>query len=171
MFCNILVSVDGSLHAQQALAEAIDMARTSRARLTILTAVPPVAPWVAVPGSAAAFTDIAVRLEREFTQVLRNAADQVPAEVPVTTILTREPIRRALLERIDQGNHDLVVMGSRGRGALRSSLLGSVSHSVLHHSPVPVLIVHAHDGELAACASASEEAEVEQPRLAAGASA
>jgi len=142
MFRNILVSVDGSTHAQHALEEAIDIARGCRARLTILTAVPPAASWVGVPGTAAALTELCADLEREFTQILRDAEAQVPPDVPVTTILTHEPIRRAILHRVEKGCHDLVVMGSRGRGALKSTLLGSVSHSVLHHSKVPVLIVH-----------------------------
>jgi nucleotide-binding universal stress UspA family protein len=33
-------------------------------------------------------------------------------------------------------------MGSRGRGAVRSAVLGSVSHAVLNHTTVPALIIH-----------------------------
>jgi nucleotide-binding universal stress UspA family protein len=75
--------------------------------------------------------------------VLRDARDQIPDDLPVTTMLTEQPIRTALIRQIADGHHDLVVMGSRGRGAVRSALLGSVSHFLLHHSPVPVLIVRA----------------------------
>jgi Universal stress protein family len=46
------------------------------------------------------------------------------------------------MERLKTGRHDLVVMGSRGRGALSASFLGSVSHFALNHCHVPVLIVH-----------------------------
>jgi nucleotide-binding universal stress UspA family protein len=74
--------------------------------------------------------------------ILRRARDQVPDDLPVITLLTDQPVRTALIHQIKEGHHDLVVMGSRGRGAVRSAVLGSVSHYVLHHSPAPVLIVH-----------------------------
>ncbi|HEY3729422.1 MAG TPA: universal stress protein [Solirubrobacteraceae bacterium] len=145
MFHNILVCVDGSTHAERALDEAIDLAVAGRGRLTILTAIPRPPYWAASPVTAAGIESLAAELEREAKTALATATDRVPDSVPVTTILSREPIRDALMQRIETGEHDLVVMGSRGRGAISASVLGSVSHFALNHSAVPVLIVHSPD--------------------------
>jgi nucleotide-binding universal stress UspA family protein len=145
MFHNILVAVDGSPHADRALDEAIDIARSTHAKLTIITgaAEPRAASMIALSAGAAATLGPALMQHAE--RVLRAAVDRVPEDVSVTTVLTEEPIRPAILKRIEDGRHDLVVMGSRGRGTVRSAVLGSVSHHVLHHSPVPVLVVHAEE--------------------------
>jgi nucleotide-binding universal stress UspA family protein len=37
---------------------------------------------------------------------------------------------------------DLICLGARGRGRVSGALLGSVSSAVLHHSPVPVVVLH-----------------------------
>jgi nucleotide-binding universal stress UspA family protein len=143
VFHNILVAVDGSPHADRALSEAIDIARGSHARLTIITAVAEPRTGVTMALAAGVAAGLGPALQQEADRVLRAAADRVPDDISVTTILTEDPIRSAILKRVREGHHDLVVMGSRGRGAVRSAVLGSVSHHVLHHSPVPVLIVHA----------------------------
>jgi nucleotide-binding universal stress UspA family protein len=143
MFHNILVAVDGSRHAEQALADAIDLADCERARLTLFTAVAPT-PAVAYAGASGdAITTLAQAAEAKAEAILRRAVQRVPNDVPVTTVLSKGPVEPALVRQLADGRHDLVVMGSRGRGAVRSALLGSVSHYVLHHSPIPVLIVHA----------------------------
>src|SRR5258705_3864629 len=143
MFHNILVAVDGSPHADQALTDAIDLADCEHARLTLFTAIVP-PPTVAYFGASGDTVATLIHdAEANAEEILRRARAQVPDHVSVTSVLTRRPVRSALLRLIKDGNYDLVVMGSRGRGAVRSALLGSVSHYVLHHSPVPVLIVHA----------------------------
>jgi len=143
MFHNILVALDGSPDSDQALMQATDLADSEHARLTIFSAVvaPAAVAYVGVSGGVVA--DLLRDSEAETDRILRKAVQQVPEQVSVSTVRSSEPVRSALLEQIKTGHHDLVVMGSRGRGAVRSVLLGSVSHHVLHHSPVPVLIVHA----------------------------
>jgi nucleotide-binding universal stress UspA family protein len=142
MFHNILVAVDGSPDADEALAQAIDLAESEHTRLTLITAViepPPIAYMMAGEVAGELMADTHAQAEA----ILRQARDLIPADLPVTTVLSDKPIRVALIGQIERGGHDLVVMGSRGRGAVRAALLGSASHFVLHHCPVPVLIVHA----------------------------
>jgi nucleotide-binding universal stress UspA family protein len=155
MFHNILVAVDGSPHADEALTDAIDLADAEHARLTLFTAIAP-PPAIAYFGAIGeAVTTLIQDAEAEAEAILRRARARVPDHVSVTTVLTRQPVQPALVRQIKAGHHDVVVMGSRGRGAVRSALLGSVSHYVLHHSPVPVLIVHAQGPSLAAQAASA----------------
>jgi nucleotide-binding universal stress UspA family protein len=141
MFHHLLVAVDGSSHADRALAEAIDLARTQQASLTIVAAVPGATPFASLGGFPPA--TLSEEITAEFTAIIDRAVESVPEGIPVKTMLIREPAREALIEQARAGTVDLIVMGSRGRGAIRSTLLGSVSHHVINHSPIPVLIVHA----------------------------
>ncbi len=145
MFHNILVCVDGSPHAERALAEAIDLADAQHARLTLLSSVSAPPYWATTPMTAAGIDSLAAEFADEAEAALRAAAARVPASIPLTKILSHEPIRDARTDEIKTGRHDLVVMGSRGRGAVTASLLGSVSHYALNHSRVPVLVVHAEE--------------------------
>ncbi|HEY5318514.1 MAG TPA: universal stress protein [Solirubrobacteraceae bacterium] len=155
MFHSILVAVDGSSHAEQALGQAIDLAESEHARLTLMSAVSelPATTYLTAGGVTRTLVEGA---RAEAQAIIRRARDRVPDDLPVTTLLTEQPIRLALIREIERAHHDLVVMGSRGRGAVRATLLGSVSHYLLHHSPVPVLIVHAEQPPLAAAGGDQE---------------
>jgi nucleotide-binding universal stress UspA family protein len=143
MFRNVLVAIDGSADAARALEQAIDLVACEHARLTLFTSVnmPPAVAYSGIGGDVV--TKLTKEAETEAERILRTALERVPDDVSVTTVMSKAPARPGLLAELKQGTHDLIVMGSRGRGALRSALLGSVSHYVLHHSPVPVLVVHA----------------------------
>ena len=67
--------------------------------------------------------------------------EAVPDDVSVTSIVMAGPPAQVILERLRDGRHDLLVMGTRGLGRVGSALLGSVSQTVLHAAEVPVLVV------------------------------
>jgi nucleotide-binding universal stress UspA family protein len=97
--------------------------------------------------TAAGIEPLAAECAQPAQEALSAAVDRVPASIPLTKVLSQEPIRDALTEQLQTGRHDLLVMGSRGRRALSASLLGSVSHYALNHSPIPVLVIHAEATE------------------------
>lgn len=145
MFRNILVAIDGSAHARRALAEASDLATATEGALTLITSVPDPNAWV-LGGSYGTVVDIEELrrgAEVEYRALLEEAAASVPENLRPREVLAYGPPAQAIVEQVRAGGHDLVVMGSRGRGGVRALMLGSVSHQVLNTSPVPVLVVHA----------------------------
>lgn len=147
MFFKLLVAYDGSAHSERALAEAIDLARTTNAKLTVMTVVPEAGNAALGAGYIAPVDPGASvrQLEAQYLKVLEKALRGIPSELPVTKVLGRGEAAVAIVSEVRRAGHDLVVMGSRGHGELRSLLLGSVSHQVLRSSPVPVLVVHASE--------------------------
>jgi nucleotide-binding universal stress UspA family protein len=139
VYRNILVAVDGSKESDLALADAIGLALDSNAKLTVAhVATPP--PGVIRTSPAGAMA--AAELPAFHDKLLREAVEKVPEELPVTTLLLQGSPAHEIVKAVREYDHDLIVIGSRGRGRAAAALLGSVSHEVLHSSPVPVLVVH-----------------------------
>jgi nucleotide-binding universal stress UspA family protein len=143
VFLNILVAIDDSAHAARALDEALDLARAQRSRLTIIC-VASRGSWRYLAGPYVGMMPTQEDADDAAERTVAAARARVDADIPVTTVVGRGSPAEAILARAKDGTHDLIVMGSRGRGPAASALLGSVSHHVLHHGRVPVLIVHAH---------------------------
>ena len=76
--------------------------------------------------------------------LLDEAADAAAAHgVFATTVLLRGDTVDEIVAFADSHDADLIVVGSRGRGAIAGALLGSVSRGILGESKRPVMIVRA----------------------------
>ena len=139
MYRSILVALDGSSSAARALDEAIAVARTDGARLTLISVAAPPRWRFTSPYCLPYPTD--ADLECLACRVVEEAEALVPDGIPVSTVVRRGSVAKAILDRVAAAEHDLVVMGSHGRGPIRALLLGSVSRAVVAHSTVPVRIV------------------------------
>lgn len=138
MFRNILVAVDGSPQTAEVVREAADLAGVEGAELTVLTVC--VVPWVG-EADPRTLCRVFADQEEEARAILDEALALVPPTVRVRGAVGWGQAARSILDQVAEAGHDLVVMGSRGRGTVRSMVLGSTGHAVLDHSPVPVLIV------------------------------
>jgi nucleotide-binding universal stress UspA family protein len=138
---SILVPLDGSPHAAAALDQAIALAAASGARLTLLHVIEP--PHLPPVGGFYVAGLLTPESGAEAEALLDRAAERVPEGMRIATIVRHGDAAEEILGRVAAAGHDAVVMGSRGRGALRSLLHGSVSRAVLRCSRVPVIVLTA----------------------------
>jgi nucleotide-binding universal stress UspA family protein len=128
----ILVAIDGSPAASDALDVAIELAREPGVRLTALSVR-----VMLVRGVVVTAPD-----EPEATSVLADAARRAAATgVELATVTRAGDPREEILATAEELGADLVVLGSRGLGELRPALLGSVSRAVVARSRRPVVVV------------------------------
>jgi nucleotide-binding universal stress UspA family protein len=136
-----LLAYDGSESAEEALDVAIALASASRGRLTILSAIHQI-PYLACTGAAPeAVAEARKSFLTDAERMVCRAVERVPRGIPVTKIVSTQPAENVLLAEASTGRHDLIVIGSRGRGPIRSWLLGSVGRTMLRRSPLPVVVV------------------------------
>ena len=135
-----LTPVDGSRGAEDALAYAIARAREPKAEIHVLHVVPPIS-YDELEGYAGN-SDIA-KIRREAHQrILASAADTLKAAgiASVAHLLDGNPAE-AIVRFAESQNIDEIIIGSHGRGAIGSVLLGSVSSKVAQLARVPVTLV------------------------------
>ncbi|HSH48425.1 MAG TPA: universal stress protein [Halomonas sp.] len=149
MYKTILVPIDGSDHAEKALAVAAHLARGSGATLHLLTVseYPPDGMGMFIGGISAPITEAErKRLSEEANAAALKLIDRARGVVNLDDIEVKEVVRAGLpAERITSEAKalgvDAIIMGSRGLGNIRGMVFGSVSQKVSHTAKCSVITV------------------------------
>ena len=139
MMKSIVIATDGSDSAKEAVGVGLEFAKEQGADVVFVHVTPPDEVRAARGGHVVHPHTVDIDESETALKEAAAAAD----EAGVTYELERvsgetAPLITAIADAKDA---DLIVVGSRGRGALASTLLGSVSHGVMTHAKRPVLIV------------------------------
>ena len=140
----ILAPVDFSAATPAVVGAAGEAARAFGARLYLLHVAAPEPDFVGYSAGPQEVRDaIADSLHEERDELTALAEKARAAGADVAQLMVQGPTIEAVVQKADDLDADLIVMGSHGRGAVLRLLLGSVSEGVLRRAGRPVLIVPA----------------------------
>jgi nucleotide-binding universal stress UspA family protein len=140
----VLLATDGSEEAELASEAAVDLAGVTRSELHVITVGGTYHPGAAVTVDPSLLEETLRELERAARELLDEQVKKIKesggtiSEAHVEMGGAPDQQIVVLGEEIGAG---LNVMGSRGLGGMRRTLLGSVSDSVMRHAHCPVLVV------------------------------
>ena len=144
MFTHILVPIDGSPTAGQAISKALAIAQAFNSAVTLIYVIDPYAFTGVGTDFANGQAEYLSAITAEAQQSI-NAATQVFVAQGIDdahgSVIEGRSIYQSILGAAESVNADLVVMGSHGRRGLQRLVLGSVTAQVLAHAHLPVLVV------------------------------
>jgi nucleotide-binding universal stress UspA family protein len=128
VFHKILAPTDLSEPSFQALKQAMALAKSSDAELTILRVLP-------FAGTGTAELDEA---QNDLDNLVR---DYAPPALAVSTLVRQGDVTGEILSAAKEGNYDLIVMATHGTTGWREFVLGSITGEVVRTAPCPVLTI------------------------------
>ena len=157
MYKNILVPTDGSELSAKALEQALSLAKSVGANITVLHVMPPLSelPMSEVGEKYDALVDAGYILPASLNQKIQEAVatrsramlDNLCTRAAAAgvkcdgVVATGSSPHEAILRLARESKCDLIMMASHGRKGLQAIVLGSETNKVLVHSGIPVLVV------------------------------
>jgi nucleotide-binding universal stress UspA family protein len=150
MYSRILVPLDGSNVAEEALSQAKELARTLNVPIHLVRVVDTYrAQAIPATGMALDYSMLAELAEEEIEDAksyMQGAVEILKAEgLNGSGDVLQGPIAQQIVEAAEAG--DMIVMSSHGRTGIKRWFLGSVAEEVIRRANVPVLLIRSHGSE------------------------
>jgi len=141
----VVVGIDGSPHSMEAAHFAAEEALGSGAELTLIHASRTHSGWLT---SSTLGPWIATRDHTAGRMILESAVTSLRARYIHLTVCDRLETENAPAKALIDAAHDaqMLVVGSRGSGAVQHALMGSVTQDVLLHVPCPLILTRPAEG-------------------------
>lgn len=139
---HVLIATDGSPGAQAAVEEGVRIAKQTGADVIFLAVAQPPLSVLGEPFYQCVLTAHLSAMRKALAKATPFADER---HVPYETELMEGSPTQLILDLARSRDVDLIVVGSRGLGAVKGGLLGSVSSEVVHHADLPVLVARASE--------------------------
>ncbi|UVI37099.1 universal stress protein [Brevibacterium spongiae] len=138
----VVVAVDGSDTGRVAMVTAAAEAAVREAPLEVVAVLPAGEEWLYWYPELELSSEVTGRRQKQIATGLEGEVAQLSAQFPDLEVSSSVPVGEPTHTLVEiSARAQLTVMGTRGRGRIRSALLGSVSRGVLNHAEGPVMIV------------------------------
>jgi nucleotide-binding universal stress UspA family protein len=145
MYKRILLPLDSSALAEQALPHAIAQAERFGAELILLKVLEPLPAHSMSPSARRLAEELSTQLAHEYLEGVAAGLQQT--NIAVQAITVEGQPHRQIVQFAEENAVDLIVMSTRGQGGLTRWLMGGVADRVVRGAPVPVLLVRATEAK------------------------